>query len=72
MDKFKPSAIAASCRVTLRSDSQILTAHAGQRGLDFFLEAGDQFAVGGDEGLLGFDFGEDVGRYHLCGEVQAG
>jgi len=23
------------------------------------LEAGDQFAVGGDQGLLGFDFGDD-------------
>ena len=32
---------------------------AGEGGLDFFLEAGDQFAVGGDEGLLGFDLGDD-------------
>ena len=27
--------------------------------MDFFLEAGDEFAVGGDQGLLGFDFGDD-------------
>jgi|GEM_PF-5885595 len=33
--------------------------HAGQRGPDFLLEAGDQFAVGVDQRLLGFDFGDD-------------
>ena len=27
--------------------------------MDFFLEAGDQFAVGGDQRLLGFDLGDD-------------
>ena len=33
--------------------------HAGEGGLDLLLEAGDQFAVGGDEELLGFDLGDD-------------
>ena len=28
-------------------------------GLDLLLEAGDQFAVGGDQRLLGFDLGDD-------------
>ena len=32
---------------------------AGEGGLDFLPEAGDQFPVGGDEGLLGFDLGHD-------------
>lgn len=32
---------------------------AGERGLDFSLEAGNQFAVGGDQCLLGFDLGDD-------------
>ncbi len=27
--------------------------------MNFFLEAGDQFAVGGDQCLLGFDLGDD-------------
>ena len=27
--------------------------------MDLFLEAGDQFAVGGDQRLLGFDLGDD-------------
>ncbi len=30
---------------------------AGEGGLDLLLEAGNQFTVGGDEGLLGFDLG---------------
>ncbi len=34
--------------------------HAGEGGLDFFLEARNQFPVGGDEGLLGFDLGDDL------------
>ena len=33
--------------------------HACQRGLDFLLEAGDQFVVAVDQHLLGFDFGDD-------------
>ena len=33
---------------------------AGEGGLDLLLEAGNQFAVGGDEGLLGFEFGNDL------------
>jgi hypothetical protein len=33
--------------------------NAGEGGLDFLLEAGDQFAVGGDQRLLGFDLGDD-------------
>jgi hypothetical protein len=32
---------------------------AGESGLNLFLEAGDQFAVGGDQRLLGFALGED-------------
>ena len=32
---------------------------AGEGGLDLLLEAGDQFAVGGDQRLLGFDLGDD-------------
>ncbi len=36
-----------------------LAPDAGERGLDFLLEAGDQFAVGGDQPLLGFDLGDD-------------
>ena len=32
---------------------------AGEGGLDLVLEAGDQFAVGGDQRLLGFDLGDD-------------
>ncbi len=33
--------------------------HSRQRGLDFLLESGDQFAVAVDKRLLGFDFGDD-------------
>ena len=33
--------------------------HAGEGGLDLLLKAGDQFAVGGDQHLLGFDLGDD-------------
>ena len=33
---------------------------AGDGGLDFLFEALDQFAIGGDEGLLGFHLGDDV------------
>lgn len=33
--------------------------HAGEGGLDLLLEAGDQFAVGGDQRLLSFDLGDD-------------
>jgi hypothetical protein len=32
---------------------------AGEGGLDFFSHADDQFAVGRDQGLLGFDLGDD-------------
>ncbi|MBU6403740.1 MAG: hypothetical protein KGQ84_03395 [Proteobacteria bacterium] len=32
---------------------------AGEGGLDFLLEAGDEFAVGGDQCLLGLDLGDD-------------
>lgn len=31
--------------------------YSRERGLDLLLEAGDQFAVGGDQRLLGFDLG---------------
>ena len=57
------------CRFTI-GDEQLLLPRMGKLdlaispgvgdgGLDFFLEAGDEFAVGGDEGLLGFDLGDD-------------
>ena len=36
-----------------------LPPHAGEGGLDLLLEAGDQFAVGGDQRLLGFDLRDD-------------
>ena len=37
----------------------LVSPDAGEGGLDLALETGDEFAVGGDEGLLGFDFGDD-------------
>lgn len=37
----------------------LLSPHPGQGCLDFLLEAGDQFAVGVDQRLLGFDLGDD-------------
>jgi hypothetical protein len=49
----------------IRRSHLILAPHAGECGLDFLLEAGDQFAVGGDQRLLGFDLGDDG---LLCGE----
>src|SRR4030067_168639 len=33
--------------------------HTGESGLNLFLKAGNQFAVGGDQRLLGFDLGDD-------------
>lgn len=33
--------------------------HPRERSLDFFLEAGDPFAVGGDQRLLALDLGDD-------------
>ena len=38
---------------------RIFTPDTGEGGLDLLLEAGDQFAVGGDQRLLGFDLGDD-------------
>ena len=43
----------------IRNSSLPLAPDAGQRGLNLLLEAGDQFAVGGDQRLLGFDLGYD-------------
>jgi len=37
----------------------VLLPNAGKGGLNLLLEAGDQFAIGGDEDLLGFDLGDD-------------
>ena len=46
--------------VFLHSFGSLLFApDAGEGGLDLLLEAGDQFAVGGDQRLLGFDLGDD-------------
>ena len=42
-----------------RSGRLVLAPDAGEGGLDLLLEAGDQFAVGGDQRLLGFDLGDD-------------
>ena len=39
--------------------SNLCTPHPVNRGLDLGLHAADQFAVGVDEGLLGFDLGGD-------------
>ena len=38
---------------------RIFAPDAGEGGLDLLLEAGDQFAVGGHQRLLGFDLGHD-------------
>ena len=43
----------------LRRGRLVLAPDAGEGGLDLLLEAGDQFAVGGDQRLLGFDLGDD-------------
>ena len=43
----------------LRGGELVFAPDAGEGGLDLFLEAGDQFAVGGDQRLLGFDLGDD-------------
>ncbi len=37
----------------------LFTPDAGESGLNLLLEAGDQFAVGGNQRLLGFDLGYD-------------
>lgn len=37
----------------------VLPPDTGERGLDFLLEAGKQFAVGIDQRLLGFDLDDD-------------
>ena len=37
----------------------IFAPDAGEGGLDLGFEARNQFAVGGDQRLLGFDFGDD-------------
>ena len=37
----------------------LLSPDAGEGGLDYLLEAGDRFTVGGAQRLLGFDLGDD-------------
>ena len=37
----------------------VFSPHPCEGGLDLLLEAGDQFAVGGNEPLLAFDLGDD-------------
>jgi hypothetical protein len=44
--------------MTILLNAVILAPYAREGGLDFSLEAGDQFTVGGDQGLFGFDFGD--------------
>lgn len=48
--------IEVSC---LRRGRIVLAPDSGEGGLDFLLEARDQFAVGVDQRLLGFDLGDD-------------
>ena len=43
----------------LRRGRFVLAPDAGEGGLDLLLEAGNQFAVGGDQRLLGLDLGDD-------------
>ena len=50
---------AGVCRLRDLCGGHIFTPNASERGLNFFLEARNQFAVGGDQCLLGFDFGDD-------------
>jgi hypothetical protein len=42
------------------SSAPCLVPDAGECGLDLLLEAGDQFAVGGDQRLLGLELGDDL------------
>src|SRR3989344_5612536 len=44
---------------TLRQGRRLFAPDASESGLDLLLEAGSQFAVGGDQRLLGFDLGDD-------------
>lgn len=57
------------CRSRLRHSRLAFAPHAGERRLDLLLEAGDQFAVGADQRLLGFDLGHDG---LLCAEGREG
>jgi hypothetical protein len=56
-------------RSPLRQGRLALPPHPRKGGLDLLLEAGDQFSVGGDQGLLSFDLGDDG---LLRGEVWEG
>ena len=63
---FSPEGVAGNAELggffhcsLLRRGRFIFAPDAGKGGLDLFLEAGDQFAVSGDEGLLSFDLGDD-------------
>ncbi len=38
---------------------RVFSPDAGEGGLDFVFESGDEFAVGVDEDLFGFDFVHD-------------
>src|SRR3989344_1102944 len=44
---------------TLRQGRRLFAPDASESGLDLLLEAGNQFAVGGDQGLFGFDLRHD-------------
>ena len=46
------------------------TPDARKCGLAFLLEAGNQFAVGGDEGLLGFHLGGDGVLFRKIGRAS--
>ena len=43
----------------LRRGRFVFAPDAGEGGLDLLLKTGDQFAVGGDQRLFGFDLGDD-------------
>ena len=53
----------------LRRGLLVFAPDPGDCGLNFLLEALDQFAVGGDQRLLGLDLGDDGllgGRVRIC------
>ncbi len=52
-----------------RSFDFLVTPDPGESVLNFLLEASDQFPVGGDQRLLGFDLGHDGS---LCDEGREG
>ena len=59
---YRSAMTSCPCSATRRSRlclGRFVSPDAREGGLDLLLEAGDQFAVGGDQRLLGFDLGDD-------------